>query len=429
MDLTLTPVTRLRGKVRAGGDKSISHRAALIGAIASGDTTISGFLRADDCLHTLACLRSLGVAIEEERDLIVVHGKGPRLRPSSEVLDAGNSGTTMRLLAGILAGQPFSTEITGDESLRRRPMDRIAEPLTLMGATVEALGQGRFPPLRIAGGRLKGISYTLPVASAQVKSAVLLAGLFADRTTTVIEPVPTRDHTERMLKWFGADFVGRGAAVTVEPGSLRGSEVFVPGDLSSAAFLIAVAAALPGAEVMVEGVGLNPTRTGVLDVLHQMGADIEVRHQVLRCGEPVGDVIVRGRHLRGIKIDGKMIPRVIDELPVLCIIATAAEGVTVIADAAELRVKESDRIAVVARGLQALGGEVEEQPDGMIVHGRSLRGGRVDSAGDHRVAMAFAVAGLLARDPVTIGGAESIAVSFPQFVETLQAITGSQSNT
>lgn len=426
MELTVAPVTRLAGRIRVSGDKSISHRAALIGAIAEGDTTIRGFLRAEDCLRTLACLRTLGVAIEDQGTQIVVHGSGPRLTVPAGVLDAGNSGTTMRLLAGILATQPFTAEITGDDSLRARPMDRIVEPLTQMGARVQALGQGRCPPLRITGGRLRGISYTLPVASAQVKSAVLLAGLMAEGQTTVTEPVRTRDHTERMLTWFGARMFQDGTAVTIVPGRLQGREVVIPGDPSSAAFFLTAAAARAGSEVTVEGIGLNPTRTGFLEVLKAMGADVDMRYQQDLCGEPVGAVTVRGRGLRGVRIGGAMIPGVIDELPVLCVAAAVAEGTTEITDASELRVKESDRIGMVARGLHAVGIQVQERADGMTIHGGTLRGGRVDSAGDHRVAMAFAVAGLLARDPVTVAGAESIAASFPQFTEALRELTGTR---
>lgn len=302
-------------------------------------------------------------------------------------------------------------------------MDRIVEPLSQMGARVEALGGGRYPPLRITGGPLRGITYRLPVPSAQVKSAVLLAGLFAQGETAVVEPVPTRDHTERMLDWFGGRVTRQAGRVSVTSSGLRGREVRVPGDISSAAFLLAAGAAQAGAEVAVEGVGLNPTRTGVLDVLRAMGADVEVRSPTERGGEPVGNVTVRGRPLRGVRIAGEMIPRVIDELPVLCVAAAVARGETVIADAAELRVKESDRIGTVARGLRALGIQVTERPDGMTITGGRLQGGRVSSAGDHRVAMAFAVAGLLADAPVTVDGAEAIAVSFPEFAAALRAVT------
>ncbi len=422
MDLTVSPAGRLAGRVRVSGDKSISHRAALVGALARGDTVIRNFLRADDCLHTLSCLKALGVSIADEGDGVVVHGAGARWREPPAALDAGNSGTTMRLLAGILAGQQFSAEITGDASLRRRPMDRVIEPLSQMGAHVVALGEGRFPPLRITGGPLRGITYTLPVASAQVKSAVLLAGLLAQGQTTVVEPTPTRDHTERMLAAFGAPVRRDGSRVSLTAAGLRGREVDVPGDMSSAAFLLAAAAARPGSELTVEDVGLNPTRTGVLDVLRAFGAQVDVRETGERNGEPVGVVTVRGQPLRGVRIGGSLIPRVIDELPVLCVIAAVADGETVITDAAELRVKEADRIAVLARGLRALGGEVKEQEDGMTICGSPLHGGRVASAGDHRIAMAFAVAGLLADGPVTVEGAESISVSFPQFVGALRAV-------
>ena len=424
MELVVSPAGRLRGRVRVPGDKSISHRAALIGALARGDTVIHHFLRADDCLHTVSCLRALGVGIEDEGSRLIVRGMGPRWRAPMTPLDAGNSGTTMRLLAGILAGQPFQTELTGDASLRTRPMDRIVEPLSRMGARIVASGDGRFPPLRITGGSLRGITYTLPVASAQVKSAVLLAGLLAEGPTTVVEPTPTRDHTERMLAAFGAPIRRDGDRVSVTAAALRGNEVRVCGDISSAAFLLAAAAAMPGSELTVEHVGLNPTRTGFLDVLRALGAEADVRQTGEDAGEPVGAVTVRGQRLRGVRIGGSLIPRVIDELPVLCVIATAAEGETVISDAAELRVKESDRIAVIARGLRALGGEVEERPDGLTVYGSRLRGGRVGSAGDHRIAMAFAVAGLLAGGPVTVEGAESIKVSFPEFGRVLQEVTG-----
>ena len=424
MELVVSPARRLRGRVRVPGDKSISHRAALIGALARGDTVIHNFLRADDCLHTVSCLRALGVGIEDEGSRLIVRGMGPRWRAPMTPLDAGNSGTTMRLLAGILAGQPFQTELTGDASLRTRPMDRIVEPLSRMGARIVASGDGRFPPLRITGGSLRGITYTLPVASAQVKSAVLLAGLLAEGPTTVVEPTPTRDHTERMLAAFGAPIRRDGDRVSVTAAALRGHEVRVCGDISSAAFLLAAAAGMPGSELTIEHVGLNPTRTGFLDVLRALGAEADVRQTGEDAGEPVGAVTVRGQRLRGVRIGGSLIPRVIDELPVLCVIATAAEGETVISDAAELRVKESDRIAVIARGLRALGGEVEERPDGLTVYGSRLHGGRVGSAGDHRIAMAFAVAGLLAGGPVTVEGAESIKVSFPEFGRVLQEVTG-----
>jgi 3-phosphoshikimate 1-carboxyvinyltransferase len=423
MQLTTFPAGRLAGRIRVSGDKSISHRAALIGALAHGDTVIRNFLHAEDCLHTVTCLQALGVDVDVRCDRVLVRGRGPLWRAPSAVLDAGNSGTTMRLLAGILAEQPFASEITGDASLRERPMDRVIAPLAQMGARVVALGGGRFPPLRITGEPLRGINYTLPVASAQVKSAILLAGLLAEGTTTVVEPTPTRDHTERMLGWFGAKITRQDPVVHLTPGPLSGRRVDIPGDLSSAAFLLAAAAALPGSEVTVDDVGLNPTRAGVLDVLKAMGANITTEQTAEAGGEPVGRVTVRGGVLRGVRVGGALIPRLIDELPVLCVVATAATGDTVITDASELRVKESDRIGAITAGLRALGGEVEERPDGVMIYPHPLRGGRVDAGGDHRMAMAFAVAGLLAQGPVVVDGAESIAVSFPEFVEMLRAVT------
>jgi 3-phosphoshikimate 1-carboxyvinyltransferase len=422
MDLTVAPAPVVRGEVRVGGDKSISHRAALVGALARGEVTITHFLPAADCLSTLSCLQALGVEVHREGTTVTVVGRGGQLHPPSHPLDAGNSGTTMRLLAGILAGQPFTAEVTGDESLRRRPMDRVAEPLRQMGARVEVLGEGRYPPLRITGGPLRGITYRLPVPSAQVKSAVLLAGLFADGETAVEEPVPTRDHTERLLAWLGVPVRRDGARVAVRPHRPRPDRVVVPGDISSAAFLLAAAAARPGSEVVAVAVGVNPTRIGVLRALRAMGAEVEVRAQTVRCGEPVADVVVRGRRLHGVRLAGADIPAMIDELPVLCVVAAVARGVTEIADAAELRVKESDRIAVMAAGLRQLGAHVEERPDGLVIHGGRLRGGRVGCAGDHRVAMAFAVAGLLAEEPVTVAGAEVVAVSFPDFPRALEAV-------
>jgi len=444
--VTIHPAPPLRGRVRVPGDKSISHRAAIIGALASGETRVRGFLRADDCLRTVDCLRMLGVTIDEAEDGLVISGSSGRLAAPARVLDAGNSGTTMRLLSGVLAGQAFAAEIDGDASLRRRPMDRVADPLTLMGAAVFAR-EGKYPPLRITGGRLRGITYALPVPSAQVKSAVLLAGLLAEGDTEVLEPVPTRDHTERMLAQFGVPVRREGRRVVLSPAIPRGGAVEVPGDISSAAFLLAGAAAMEGADLAVEAVGLNPTRTGVLDVLQAMGAEVSIEAPRAAVaaprgagaspgaaappqdtavpdagGEPAGTIRVRGGRLRGTVIEGTMIPRVIDELPVLCAAAAVAEGRTVIRDAAELRVKESDRIGAVAGGLRALGVMVVERPDGLEIEGGHLRGGTVEAGGDHRLAMAFAIAGLLADGPVTVRGAEVVSVSFPGFFETLRAL-------
>ena len=409
----------LRGVMRVPGDKSISHRAALLGAMASGTTTVDGFLRGEDCLATVGCLRAMGVRIDDDGARLVIHGGG--LREPEEVLDVGNSGTTIRLLAGILAGQPFHSVVTGDASIRRRPMDRVSTPLRLMGARITGREGGRLAPLAIDGGGLRGIAYDTPVASAQIKSAVLLAGVFADGETTVREPAQSRDHTERMLAGFGVPVVRDGLAVRLRgPATLRGTALRVPGDLSSAAFFLVAAALVPGSELTVEDVGLNPTRTGVLDVLVQMGADVRVSGRREEGGEPLGVVTVRASRLRGTVVGGALIPRAIDELPAIALAACLADGETLIRDAAELRVKESDRIAALARGLGALGAKVEPRPDGLAIVGvPRLRGGTVTSGGDHRIAMALAVAGLCAEAPVVIDDPACIQTSFPQFEEAL----------
>ena len=423
MSLVVAPGRALRGTVRVPGDKSISHRAVLLGALARGATEVDGFLRADDCLATVRCVRALGVTVDDDGERLTVHG-GPLRRPDA-VLDCGNSGTTIRLLAGILAGQPFRSTLTGDASIRRRPMERIAEPLRGMGARITGRDGGRLAPLTVEGGALRAIAYTTPVASAQVKSAILLAALFAAGETVVTEPSQSRDHTERMLAGFGVP-VGRDR-LTVRvsgPAALSPVHVRVPGDISSAAFFLAAAAIVPGSAVTVRGVGLNPTRTGVLDVLHAMGAEVAIENVRDENAEPAGDVTVRAAALHGTAIGGDLIPRLIDELPVLAVAASVAEGETVIRDAAELRVKESDRIAALARELGAIGARIEAQPDGLAIRGvPRLRGGRAASGGDHRVAMALAVAGLRAADPVTVDDTDCIRTSFPGFEDTLRTLT------
>jgi 3-phosphoshikimate 1-carboxyvinyltransferase len=416
------PGRPLRGVLRVPGDKSISHRAAMLGAIARGTTHVTGFLRAEDCLATLRCLRALGASIEERgTDLTIA---GAPFREPGEVLDAGNSGTTIRLLAGLLAGHAFHSVLTGDASVRRRPMDRVVEPLRRMGATISGRDGGRLAPLAIRGGGLRGISYATSVPSAQVKSAVLFAGLFADGETAVSEPSQSRDHTERMLGAFDARIVRDGLTTRLPgPQNLCGTAVRVPGDLSSAAFLLVAAALVPGSELTVAGVGLNPTRTGVLEALKMMGADLGIQDLREEDGEPVGTVIVRGGPLHGVTIGGDLIPRTIDELPALAVAACIAEGETVIRDASELRVKESDRIAVLARELGRLGARVEAQPDGLaIAGGARLRGAHVHSGGDHRIAMALAVAGLCADGPVTIDDPSCIETSFPGFADALTRV-------
>lgn len=425
----VAPADRLRGRLRVPGDKSISHRYALLAALAYGESTIAGYSTGADCRSTLACLQRLDVRLEAapdadgERLTVTVAGGGPAAwQPPDAPLDTGNSGTTMRLLAGILAGRPFTSTLVGDASLSRRPMQRIIEPLTAMGARVTAAAGGR-PPLAITGAALTAIDYTLPVASAQVKSAVLLAGLRATGTTRVREPVPTRDHTERALAAFGVRVMRKAGAIAVTGGArLRGTDLTVPGDPSAAAFWVASAAALPGSELTIEDIGLNPTRTAFIDVLRGAGAAIDSRPAGGAAGEPAGDVTVRGGPLRPIVIGPADVPGLIDELPVIG--ALAAHGVPVtVSGAGELRHKESDRIAAFAAGLRALGVGVDERPDGFRAECRGRpAGGTADAAGDHRLAMAFAVAALACKGPSTITGAEAVDVSYPGFFGALDAL-------
>lgn len=405
--------------LRVPGDKSISHRAVMFGAIAEGTTRIENFLPGEDCLRTIDCFQRLGVEIEPESPTVLtVHGKGWQgLREPDQCLDVGNSGTTIRLLLGILAGCPFFTTVYGDQSIARRPMDRVVEPLRRMGARIDGRAGGKFPPLAVRGGELKGIEYKSPVASAQVKSCLLLAGLRGEGWTKVKEPYPSRDHTERMLAAFGVELSAEEGTVSVRGGqNLSGRHVRVPGDISSAAFLFAAALMVPGSRVTVRDVGINPTRTGILDVFRSMGAEVTVTSTDQWCGEPVGDVTVTGGPLQGVEVGGDLIPRLIDEIPVLAVVATQAEGRTVIRDAAELKVKETNRIATVATELRKLGAMVEETPDGLVIEGpATLKGALLDSHGDHRIGMAMAIAGLAAEGGVRVKGAEAIAVSFPNF--------------
>lgn len=425
MELRIKPVRSLRGSVTVPGDKSISHRAVMLGAIADGITTVENFLEGEDCLATLACFRAMGVDVERpESGRVIIHGRGlyGLLEPSA-VLDAKNSGTTMRLLLGILSGQSFFSVLTGDESLRRRPMGRVVRPLRSMGARIIGRKDGELAPLAVQGGGLQPIDFISPVPSAQVKSAVLLAGLYAPGETSVTEPVLSRDHTERMLEQFGARVTRSGLTVSVkgEP-ALKGTHIRVPGDISSAAFLMVAACIVPDAAVKINGVGLNPTRIGILDVLQAMGARIEVAVSSSG-GEPYGDITVYSSDLRGVEIGGELIPRLIDEVPVLTVAAAYASGKSVIRDAAELKYKESNRLATMAAELSHLGAEVEEMADGLIIRGgKPLRGTRLESHGDHRVAMALAVAGLAAHGETVISDAGAVNVSYPGFRETIQQL-------
>ncbi len=417
LDWTSQPGGALHGSVRVPGDKSVSHRALMLGALADGTSHIHGFLEGEDTRATAAVLQRLGVRIEAPAEgERVVHGVGLHgLRGTAQPLDCGNAGTGMRLLAGLLAGQAFDSTLVGDESLSRRPMRRVTEPLARMGARIDT--QDGLPPLRVHGGQpLRGISYTLPVASAQVKSALLLAGLYARGETEVIEPHPTRDYTERMLAAFGWP-------ITFEPGrarlsgghALHATEVDVPADFSSAAFFLVAASIVPGSTLRLPSVGLNPRRTGLLKALRLMGADIRVENERSSGGEPVGDLVVRHAPLHGIELPEALVPDMIDEFPALFVAASVAQGRTVVRGAAELRVKESDRIATMAAGLRALGVAIGETPDGAAIEGGVIGGGATDSHGDHRIAMSFAVAGLVATGPVRIDDCANVATSFPGF--------------
>ena len=423
MDQLVRGAKTIAGHIRVPGDKSISHRALILGALAHGETEIRGLSPGADVRSTRGCLAALGVSLTEEGGAVVIQGTGPEgLGKPAGPLDCGNSGTTMRLLAGVLAGRPFRSVLRGDESLSRRPMGRIIRPLRLMGARITAR-QDDLAPLTIEGGGLRGIHYEMEVKSAQVKSCILLAGLQAHGETVVVEPSPSRDHTERMLHYLGAPIAASGKAIGIRRGELQARPITVPGDFSSAAFFLAAAAALPGSEVVIENVGVNPTRTGLLTVLREMGAEISLSAERMANGEPVADITVRGGELRAVEVGGEIVPRLIDELPVLFAIATQAEGETVIRDAGELRVKESDRIAAMAENLRRLGAKVRELPDGMVIEGPlRLKGAELAGFSDHRVVMASSVAALYARGETIIHGAEWAEISFPGFFELLAEV-------
>jgi 3-phosphoshikimate 1-carboxyvinyltransferase len=414
----------VRGSVRVPGDKSISHRAALFNALANGTATIRNFSSGGDCGSTLRCLRDLGVHIERDGDRVQMRGSGFRgLIEPADVLDCGNSGTTMRLLSGVLAGAGVFAVLSGDESLRRRPMARVVEPLRRTGARIDGRDSGRLPPLVLSPvPNLRGVEHRLTVASAQVKSALLLAGLFADGPTTVIEPAATRDHTERMLRAMGAELRASESTIELIPGgTLRAVDVEVPGDFSSAAFWLVLGCLHPSAEVRIENVGLNATRTGLLTILARMGADVEVQNKREVAGEPVGDLIARSSRLHGTTVAGDLVPLAIDEISLVALLGLFADSETIVKDAHELRTKESDRLAVVADGLRELGGDIDATEDGWRVRPSRLEGGRADSRGDHRMAMLFAVAGTLGGG-AEIAGAESVAISYPSFWSDLEAL-------
>ncbi len=426
--LTVRQVRNLDGEISVPGDKSLSHRAVLFSALADGTTVITNFLPGEDCVCTMRALQAMGCVIEADNQTrLVVNGTDGKLQPPLEPLDCGNSGTAMRLMAGVLAGQPFASKLIGDPSLSGRPMKRIVDPLRKMGATIQGQGEKHTAPLEIQGGPLTGIEYTLPVASAQLKSCLLLAGLFATGTTSITEKTPSRDHTERLLAYFHAppviDLNAQGKTIRVRGGThLHARDFAVPGDFSSAAFWIAAAAAMPGADLTITNLGLNGTRTGLLSVLLRMGANISETITDSSC-EPVGNVRIYGRKLRGTKIGGAEIANVIDELPIIAVIAAIADGETEIRDAGELRVKETDRIAAMANNLRAFGVTVTEHKDGMtIVGGAPITGAKVGSFGDHRIAMACAILGLFSKGETTITETACIATSYPTFQDDLHKI-------
>ena len=428
--MELCGITGLKGTVSVPGDKSISHRGIMFGSIADGTTEIHNFLPGADCLATIRCFRALGIEIEQEGSTVTVHGKGLHgLSAPSHILDVGNSGTTTRLLSGILAGQPFESKLSGDESLNSRPMKRIIDPLTQMGADISSILHNGCAPLYIAPSRLHGIHYDSPVASAQVKSCILLAGLYADGETSVTEPGLSRNHTELMLKEFGADIrsvhdldCSRTTAI-IQPGrELHGQKLTVPGDISSAAYFIAAGLIVPDSEIRITNVGINPTRAGILKICEDMGARIELSNERTEGGEKIADITVRTSRLHGTVIEGDIIPALIDEIPVIAVMAAVAEGTTVIRDAAELKVKETDRIETVTDNLKAMGCDVTPTEDGMIINGGKLKGASIHTLLDHRIAMAFSIAALAAEGRTRILDSKCVDVSYPAFYDTFEEL-------
>ena len=429
--MELCSITGLKGKITVPGDKSISHRCVMFGSVAKGTTEVHHFLKGADCLATIRCMRTLGIDIEEKGSSVIIHGKGLHgLSAPSGILDAGNSGTTTRLLSGILAGQTFDSKISGDESLNSRPMKRIITPLTQMGAHISSILRNGCAPLYITPGELHGIHYKSPVASAQVKSCILLAGLYAEGETSVTEPSLSRNHTELMLKEFGADIRSSysldstEATASISPcEELYGQKITVPGDISSAAYFIAAGLIVPDSEILIEGVGINPTRAGILKVCEDMGGDITLLNERIEGGEKIADILVRTSRLHGTEISGGIIPTLIDEIPVIAVMAATAEGTTVIKDAAELKVKETDRIETVTDNLKAMGCDVTPTDDGIIIRGgRPLKGASIHTLLDHRIAMAFSIAALTAEGNTKILDSRCIDVSYPDFYDTFDAL-------
>lgn len=415
----------LKGEITIPGDKSISHRSIMFGSIAEGTTEISGFLKSADCLSTIACFQNMGISIQEEASKIRVFGKGLHgLTAPASVLNAGNSGTTMRLLSGILCAQPFATQITGDDSIQKRPMKRIMEPLSEMNGNIKSIKNNGCAPLEILPSTLHGITYTSKTASAQVKSSILLAGLYADGATSVTEPQLSRNHSEIMLSAFGADVTANNKTVTIKPADhLYGQSILVPGDISSAAYFIAAALITPQSEVLIQNVGINPTRDGMIKVTQNMGGNITLLNKRTICGEPVADLLVKSSTLHGTVIEGDLIPTLIDELPVIAVMAAYASGTTIIKDAAELKVKECDRIEAVSQNLKAMGADIIKTEDGFIIHGgTTLHGSLIKTYSDHRIAMSFAVAALIADGITEIPDFDCVSISYPEFYKDFTSL-------
>ena len=424
MNKVIRPSKGLSGKIKIPGDKSISHRAVMFGSLAKGDTHITGFLPGDDCMSTIGCFKSLGIDIEAEGENVVVHGKGIKgLSAPKNTLDVGNSGTTIRLISGILSAQNFDTVLNGDASIQKRPMLRVIKPLSMMGADIESTNNG-YAPLTIHGKKLNAMEYTMPVASAQVKSSILLASLFAEGTTTIIEPVASRNHTEIMLNHFGANIKNVNGVITSTPvDELYAKDLVVPGDISSAAFFMVAGLIVPNSHIIIENVGINPTRTGIIDALLAMGGNITILNKRESGGELIGDIEVKSSKLKATTLSGDIIPRMIDEIPVFAVAALCAEGTTFVKDAQELKVKESNRIATMSMELGKMGVNINETDDGMIIEGnQKLTGGKVYSHLDHRVAMSCAIAALVSDSDTVITDADCVGISFPDFYEMLESL-------
>lgn len=426
MNTVINPAKQINGTIIVPGDKSISHRSVMLGAISKGITHVSGFLTGEDCLSTIGCFKELGINIEIDGTNVTVYGKGIHgLSSPTKTLDVGNSGTTLRLMSGLLAAQPFSSRITGDSSIQKRPMGRVVAPLEMMGGKISSEGEKLTAPLFIEGNRLHSIEYTLPVASAQVKSALILAGLYADGITKITEPEQTRDHTEIMLNYLGADITRDGNTITVNPvNELTARDIQVPGDISSAAYFIAAALICPNSHVIIKNVGINPTRTGIITAFKNMGGNIELLNERTVCGEAVADISAKTSNLHGTVINGDIIPKLIDEIPVIAAVACYADGTTTIADAQELKVKESDRISTMVTELSRMGADITSTDDGMIINGTDkLNGAVCESYNDHRVAMSLSIAALGADGQTEIKNSECASISFPEYYDLLKSLT------